>query len=75
MCTGTHMKTIVTEVVNSVRRRMLMRDMSGCEAYGSEMAVSEARDSEILNNVIWMILSTYIFEELLEMFTKILNKF
>ncbi len=34
---GTHMKTIVTEVVNSVRRRM----------YGSEMTVSEARESEI----------------------------
>ncbi len=48
MCSGTHMKTMVTEVVNSVRRRMWMHDMSGCEAYRSEIAVSEARESEIV---------------------------
>ncbi len=45
MCPGTHMKTMATEVVNSVRRRMWMRDMSGCEAYGLEMAVSEVREN------------------------------
>ncbi len=47
MCPGAHMKTMVTEVAHSVWRRMCMRDTSGCEELGSEMAVSEARESEI----------------------------